>query len=327
MSESVDLNEAVSCRRGCVEPGWKAAVALPATCGELAQGTLDGVPCLISCPIDRYGIAEVEVRTCSGWDLPSDAQKAVAALRAGLKRLRRGSHGGRLHLISDLPRGRGYASSTVDVGATLYALGEALGAPLPPAEVARLAIGVEPSDGTIFPGLVLFDHRGGSFCEELGTAPVLGVVGIDPGGAVDTLHFNRRDNRETLRALAPRHREAFALVIDGLSRGDGHSLGAGATISATAHQAILFNGLLERAFAVGREVGALGVCRAHSGTLLGLLLDPLCADMPEIVRFVQRRFDGLAEVRAYTLVGGGPRPAAVEEFRQRRLGMPEAEPR
>ncbi len=310
--------------------------ALPATCGELVQGTLDGIPCLVSCPIGRYSMAEVRLRPGPGWDVPLDAAKATAALRDGLAYLDRPELGGRLRLVTDLPRGRGYASSSADVGATLFALGQAMGQPLTSEEVAQLAVGVEPSDSTLFPGLTLFDHRGGGFHECLGPAPSprpapswdrdgtragashlcradrcrqggLAVVVLDPGGEVDTLAFNRVDHRGTLRRLAPEHRRAFALLREGLEQRDWEALGEAVTLSACAHQAILPDPLLEPALDLAREVGALGVCRAHSGTLLGLLLDPVHADVPAIVDFVAHRLPDGVSVACYPLVDGGPR--------------------
>jgi L-threonine kinase len=281
-------------------------VALPAACGELVQGTLDGVRCLVSCPINWYSIAEVGLRPEPGWEVPADSPKAAAALRVGLAHLGRTELGGRLRLISDVPRGRGYASSTADVGAALYALGRALGQSLVVADVARLAVSVEPSDSTVFPGLALFDHRGGSFHERLGPAPPLAVVVVDPGGEVDTLAFNRQDHREVLARLAPQHREAFTLLFEGLQRGDWRAIGEAATLSARAHQAILLDPLLEMVLTLARSVGGLGVCRAHSGTVLGLLLDPEHADVSAVADFVARQLpDGVAVVRC-SLVGGGP---------------------
>jgi L-threonine kinase len=281
--------------------------ALPATCGELVQGTLDGMPCLVSCPIGRYSLAEVRLRPGPGWDVPPDAAKATAALRDGLAYLDRSGSGGRLRLVTDLPRGRGYASSTADIGATLFALGRAMGHPLASVEAARLAVGVEPSDSTLFPGLALFDHRGGSFHESLGPAPSLSVVVLDPGGEVDTLAFNRVDHRGTLHRLAPEHRRAFALLREGLEQRDWGALGEAVTLSACAHQAILPDPLLEPALALAREVGALGVCRAHSGTLLGLLLDPVHADVPAIGDFVAHRLPKGVTAAPYPMVEGGPR--------------------
>lgn len=280
---------------------------LPATCGELVQGTLDGMPCLVSCPIDFYSVAEIHLNPAPGWDIPHDAPKAGAALRAGLARLGGGAAGGRLRLVGDVPRGRGYGSSTADIGATLYALGQALGQSLAPEQVAGLAVAVEPSDSSIFPGLTLFDHRRGRFHEGLGPAPPLAVVVIDPGGEVDTLAFNQIDHRRTLARLASQHRQAFNLLRQGLKEGDWRAVGEAASLSARVHQAVLPNPLLEPVLALGRQVGALGLCRAHSGTLLGLLLDPVGSDLPAVVALVASQLPDTVSVKRYSLVSGGPR--------------------
>jgi len=284
-----------------------ASVAVPATGGELVQGTLDGIPCLVSCPIDRYSIAEIRLKPTPGWEVPHNAPKAVAALNAGLAYLRAATWAGRLRLLSDLPRGRGYGSSTADIGATIYALGQALGRPIGPEQAARLAVGVEPSDSTIFPGLALFDHRRDRFHEGLGVAPPLAVVVIDPGGEVDTLAFNQMNHQQTLRRLASQHQEAFSLLREGLREGNCEAVGEAATLSACAHQDILYNPLLEPVLTMAREVGAVGVCRAHSGTLLGLLLDPARAEPSTVAALVARRLPDSVAVSPHRLLDGGPR--------------------
>src|SRR5437870_7146152 len=94
-------------------------VALPGTCGELVQGSLDGEPCLISCPLGWYSIAAVRFQSCGVWTVPAQAPKTRAALHTGLAYLGRTASGGCVHLHTELPRGRGYGSSTADIGATL----------------------------------------------------------------------------------------------------------------------------------------------------------------------------------------------------------------
>ncbi|MBI4759507.1 MAG: hypothetical protein HY783_11020, partial [Chloroflexi bacterium] len=154
----------------------------------------------------------------------------------------------------------------------------------------------------------LFDHRGGTLYEHLGPAPPLVVVVLDPGGEVDTLAFNCLDHRESLRWLAPQHREAFTLLLEGLKRGDWQTVGEAATLSAQAHQTTLPNPLLEPVLARAREVEALGVCRAHSGTLLGVLLDPAHTDVSAVTTYFARCLTGHVTVTCYPLVNGGPRP-------------------
>jgi L-threonine kinase len=133
------------------------------------------------------------------------------------------------------------------------------------------------------------------------------VVVLDPGGVVDTLAFNQLDHREVFRRLAPQHREAFACVREGLRQSNLEAIGAAATLSARVHQAILTNPLLESTLALAREVRALGVCRAHSGTLLGLLLDPKDADVSAITARAAQRFAPAVTVFSRPLVSGGLR--------------------
>ncbi|MEM7345582.1 MAG: GHMP kinase [Chloroflexota bacterium] len=282
--------------------------ALPATCGELVQGTLDGVPCLVSCPIDRYNFVEIRLEAGPEWDLPKDATKSIIALQSGLAYLHAKHQGGQMHLLSTLPRGQGYGSSTADVGATLYALSLALQKPLSALEVSQLAVAIEPTDSTIFPGISLFDHRQGTFQEQLGTAPPLKILVINPGGVVDTLAFNRQNDPVKLQQFAGQHREAFEMLRLGFSDNDWSLIGEAATLSSSVHDKILPNPLLEPVLQISRAVGALGVCRAHSGTLLGILFNPKQADENTITPYVYKRLGTGINLKLHALVDGGPFP-------------------
>lgn len=287
-----------------------ACVALPGTCGELVQGTIDGMPFLVSCPIDRYSVVDVLLSDREGWRAPRNTPKALAAVHAALRHVERQSQGGRLRVRSRLPRSKGYASSTADVAGAIYAAGEALGVRLDARTVARLALGVEPSDSTMFPGLALMDHRTGRCFEPLGAAPPLCLVILDEGGSVDTHAFNAVDRRQELGALVVQHREALAVLRHGLRDRDWSAVGHAATLSAQAHQRILPKALLPVALRLAREVGALGVCVAHSGTLLGLLLSPETHEVRSIFWFLRRRLlERGVRVEARRMVGGGPRSA------------------
>lgn len=267
-------------------------VRLPGTCGEWVQGTLDGVSCLVSCAIDWYATTSVTLDAAPGaWQLPVDAPKAAHALRLALAVRGNPAAGGTLRLGNPLPRGRGYASSTADVAGTIYALGLALGAPFAPTEVAWLAAQVEPSDGIMFPGPTLFAHRDAAFHRSLGPLPRLAVVVLDPGGCVDTLTFNRADHARALKRAAAAHREAFGLLTAGLAAGDAQMVAQAATLSARTHQAILPSALVDAAMEMLTSVGALGICRAHSGTLVGLICDPAAA--AEVAARVIEKLPGL----------------------------------
>ena len=158
--------------------------------------------------------------------------------------------------------------------------------------MARLAVQVEPSDSIMFPGLALLAHRTAAFHRVLGPAPRLSVVILDPGGVVDTLAFNGVDHGHILQRLSPLHRDAFTFLEAAIVAGDGRALARAATMSALAHQALLPNPLVEPALAMGLRWGALGIVRAHSGTIVGLVCEPECAG--DLARRAAERFPGCA---------------------------------
>ncbi|MCL5959775.1 MAG: GHMP kinase, partial [Chloroflexi bacterium] len=146
----------------------RATVKMPGTCGELVQGTLGGTPFHISCPIDVYSTVSVELTdTTCDWAFPPDTPKAAAAVQAALRHFGADGLGGRLSIRASLPRAKGMASSTADVAGAIHAVAQALGREISPAEVAHLALEIEPTDGSIFPDIALFDHRGGELYENL----------------------------------------------------------------------------------------------------------------------------------------------------------------
>lgn len=297
----------------------RSSVSVPATCGELAQGVLCGTPCLVSCPIDLYSTAQVATLAPPFFSVPAGRIKAAVALRAGLEYLGRPDVGTSLSLLSKVPIGRGYGSSTADVAATLYALGDALDRPLEATEVGSLAVSVEPSDSSLFPDLTVFDHRHGSFHLTLGPAPNLAVVVLDPGGEVDSVLYNRIDRSAAQKRLEPDYAEMFGLLRQGVTNSDVEAMGAAATLSAVLHQDLLHNPLLDAAIALGKAVGAVGVCRAHSGTILGLLFDPATTDLATAITCVRRGVPGSVSVTAYSLVGGGPRVRSIDR-KEGRIG-------
>lgn len=276
----------------------------PGSCGELIQGALAGVDLQLSCPIDVAAEAQLafggQVPLLEG--LPRHP-KVRAAIHAFLGHEGAGVMG-RLRLSNPLPRGKGFGTSTADIAAALSALAAGLSRPVTPVDLARAALTVEPSDGTLFPGIALFDHRRGQVHGSLGDPPPLEVLIYDTGGTVNTARFNDRpDLARRNQAKEPMVREALALAWEGLRRGDVEAIGAAATLSARAHQALLPKACLEPVLALAREVGAVGVNVAHSGTLLGILLDPRRTPAAEAQPFLEARLG--STLRAARVVGGG----------------------
>ena len=267
---------------------------------------LEGILCMVTCPIASYSRATVALGPGGGGIVgPPGAPKALRAARAALDGLGGAGMAGRLRLDSPLPRGKGMASSTADVTAAIAAVAAALERPLTPWQIAEIALSVEPSDGVMLPGVAVFDHLRGRVARTIGPPPPMRVLILDFGGGVDTLEFNRANRDALLRELAPRMAEAVSLITAGIAHGDPRRIGRGATLSAVANQRILFNPHLEPAMELSRRVGAVGVNAAHSGAVIGLLFAGAGAALAERAAAAWRQLPGLQSARHTRIVGGG----------------------
>lgn len=287
----------------------RSTIAMPGSCGELVQGIMDGVSFHVSCPVDIYSLVTVELnRNNSGLLAPEGRPKACEALRKTLARSQKRIVGVKLTIDSPLPLSKGMASSTADVaGAIEAACLAATDSEPDPTAVAGIALSVEPTDGTLFPGIVAFDHRQGKLLIPLGMPPPMNIIILDCGGEVDTLAFNAVDRRDSLKRQEPRVREAFAAVREGIAKGDARLIGLGASLSAEANQAILFKPQLERAARFARDVGAAGINVGHSGTVIGILLDGKTCDTQAAASYLAQKSGDLKLLFTTSLVGGGKR--------------------
>ena len=284
----------------------RASASAPGSCGELAQGMLEGKLVMVTCPIDLFSTATVELSHGTGVVYgPGDSPKSTMAVSKTLARLGRRDIDAFLHLESPLPRQKGMASSTADISASIGATAAALGESLPAIRQAELALAIEPSDGTMFPGVALFDHRAGLVARPLGEPPPMEVLVLEFADQVDTEVFNRTDHRPLLERLSERFLEALELITTGLETGDGGLIGSGATLDAIAYQDVFPNPYLETGLELARTTGAVGVNVAHSGTVLGLLF----LDDPEQAARAARRareaFYGLVSTHRRRMIGGG----------------------
>ena len=296
-----------------------ATALAPGTCGELVQGIADGADFLVTCPINQFSRATVTLQagdgpqhTVRGIDhLPKTRQAVSIALDELTAQLAIHRLSAQVSIANPIPPGKGMGSSSADITAAVGALGQAAGHPFPPKSIARIALSVEPTDGVMFPGITRFDHRRGSVAEPLGPPPALEVIVIDPGGVVDTLEFNRIDRTQQWQQIADHTAEALALVREGIRLGDAALLGRGATISALAGHPPASDGWVQRAAAFAEEHSAAGINVAHSGTVVGILLDARQRRSKPVYRHARETFADAESVQHFRIIGGGVRESAA----------------
>jgi L-threonine kinase len=280
----------------------EAITRAPGTCGEWIQGWLNEEPVLVSCPVELYSTAHAVGQESLGVQvLTPDISKAEQAAADVLARSGSGP-GLALSIASSLPRGRGYASSTADIAAASMAAAQVCGLPMNASDLAQLACTIEPSDSTMFPDWTLFAYRSAGWQQPLGAALRLPLLILDPGGGLDTLHYNQTLDLKRVAALEGQTQAALAIFQEGLLRGDYRLLGSAARSSARAYQAVCYSSLVEEALGWAAALDAGGPLRAHSGSIVGLLFDDdECAY--DARRWLSGRFDG--EIHLTHTTGGG----------------------
>ena len=273
-------------------------VKVPCTCGELFQGVLDGEPCLVSCPIDIFSTARI-IEPAVQIPYGRKVGRALDWIHVRTNQMVG------VEITDPLPVGRGYGTSTADIGSTLFAANQAFNLDLTSNEASKIAIEIEPTDSTLFSGLTLFAHRTGSFNFYLGSAPAANVIILDPGGMVDSEDFNTHDWSDPLAKMVHEQKDAFLLLQQAVAAEDLYAIAEASTISAKCHQAILFNPLIESIQPLAKQLRAAGICRAHSGTIIGLIFAK-DTNLSDEVDYLKRKLPKQIQVRTVSLIGGGP---------------------
>lgn len=278
-------------------------VKAPGSCGELVQGTINGVNFLITCPVDWYS----EVTVVPGDNMVHTEPKTTAAVSKTFEYLK---ISGNIDLTvdSDLPVGKGMASSSADISAACQAAALAVaGRQLSCDEIADIALTIEPTDGIFYPGIIMFDHVAGKIRRYLGNPPPIAIAVFDVGGQIDTLAFNGREDLARLNQMKePQVMAAVALVAKGLETGDASLIGQGATMSAVANQTILYKPCLEQVIHLSRDFGAVGICAAHSGTVLGVMFSATAMNgYEDCIKEIGRACSGVVYLKTVQLIAGG----------------------
>ncbi|WP_116115622.1 hypothetical protein [Austwickia chelonae] len=177
---------------------------------------------------------------------------------------------------SDLPEGRGMSSSSADIVATLRCLTEYHGLIEDTALYERVMSRIERSDPVFAPTPRLY-LTGAHHTVSTFPSPGMACCYFHHGRAVNTCGVSEKELLLTYATHRRRYQDSLAMMAHGLSAGDLAMIGEASTTSALLAQHHLPNPAVGHTVAVANELGALGVFRAHTGSLVGMLFD---ADAP-----------------------------------------------
>ncbi len=287
------------------------------TFGELLQGVLPegDLDFLVTFPITHSSIAEFRLVPSRREVVVQPPHKNKSRLLAERILRAHGHHGGGLLDIStNLPEGKGLASSSADLVATARAVGEAVGVRLTEQEIELFLRGIEPSDGVMYPGIVTFYHREVRLREKLGFLPPLTIVAHDAGGMVDTVRFNQ-SKKPRSEAEKREYARLLRELTDAVRAGDLQAVGDISTRSAEMNSALSPRKHFDDLLRICQDVCGLGLVLAHSGTNLGVLLPGDVdehADRVEYVRKSCAAFTG--SVSVYRSLGPEGRRSGPERF-------------
>lgn len=253
---------------------WAAGTASsPGSCGELAQGLLsDGTRFHVTCPITKSSTVRVRMResdspTITG--LRPYQRKTELALHRTAEVIGLGAVDIEAYHWSDLDVAKGMGSSTADVVAASRALGRCIDRELSPEELGEIAAHVESSDGTMYPGIALVNHKTGRALQRYEWWPEYTVVLIVPEDDLNTESVRFPGQAD----LIP----SYELIVHELNAAaeahDAKAFAEQATRSASLNQRFVPNWCFELVCERADDYGAIGVNVGHTGTCCGLLFD------------------------------------------------------
>jgi L-threonine kinase len=245
------------------------------TFGELLQGVLpNGKKFMVTFPINIFSyvkfIPEVNNNAVNVFPAHKIKSKTIAEKLICNFNLK---IGGNLIINSEIPEGKGLASSSADLVATAYAIADSLKTSISEQMIAELILEIEPSDGIMYSGIVSFYHQELKLINTIGNLSSLIIIAVDEGYTVDTIDYNARTKIYT-SADAAKYNNMLNKMSYAIRKHDLGMIGKITTESAIMNQQNNPKKYLDEFIHISNEVQALGIVVAHSGSFIGVLLDP-----------------------------------------------------
>ena len=245
----------------------------PASCGEFVQGILDNEEYLSSYAINLFSVATLEEGKEIIQKGPKKSRRAMELVFEKFGLPVDETKNISLNIKSQIPVGKGMASSTADIGATIKATLSMLNKTLTGEEISKLAVKIEATDSLLLNQHSIFNPLTADIKKYLGGINDAKVVILEPSDILDTKSIRMTPNYKMYKMQNKEIiKKSFELLDEGLAKNDLNLIGKACTYSGLANENIHKKPFLEKIIDISDKYGCYGVNIAHSGTVIGILM-------------------------------------------------------
>mgnify|MGYP000001599052 FL=1 len=247
----------------------------PASCGELIQGQIESGEYLSSYCVSLYSKAIITEQTSSNTRLTTYPKSIMAMKKTfeffneekALKNLS-------LEMVSNIPRSKGMASSTADIGAVIGASCAYLGIDITPDDASKIAAKIEPTDSIYYKSLVAMNPLNGNLIKNIGNIRGLKTLILEPRAKIKTKDVrNKSGYSEFKKSNILKYNEILGDFESAIKSNNLKELGKAVNKSSLLNEHLLPKPYLKEVMDIAMSLGAYGVNIAHSGSVVGILLD------------------------------------------------------
>lgn len=246
----------------------KATASYPGSIGEMIQGNFKGKDVLISCPVNFFTRVTLFESNCPVFKY--NYPKSMQFMKNALKRWNYDVYEKNMDMVitSQIPKGKGFASSTADLCATYYALLDLFNRSFNERELIDCCIEVEPTDSIIFHTMTIFDYKRGTFKESIGEYFKFYLIVFEGNRRVDTIEFNRGVTKPSNYVD-----DLIKIFKNGLKRKDLKDMALASTESILRNESRLKYSILPEIINIKDFTGGLGIIGAHTGDCLAIIYE------------------------------------------------------
>ena len=249
----------------------------PATCGELVQGMIGKEEYISSYCVDMYSNAKIVEKKFMNNKVSRSKIKSLKAVSNVFEKFgysRDLSKKIDLHISSEIPVGKGMASSTADIGASVLAALDFIGEKMSPEEISILVSKIEPTDSIYFKEVCIFNPIKGIKKKSLGFLKSEDVIILEPNDRINTIKI-RKDigYYNVLKKNRFITKKSFEMLELGIKKNNIELIKKACMNSAFANEEIKKTPYLREILDLSKKHNCGFVNISHTGTVIGIAAD------------------------------------------------------